>query len=102
MLPAPQEKTRFEKFKSFIGLSGGSIPSHDEIQKKSLEIYLMEHRKKICDCELSPSHLNIVQAANGIVRIFRQLFRQKIFQHFEMDWNSHQLPKASFDSYYKE
>ena len=95
MLPAPREKSRFERLKSFfIGLSSSNIPSHDVIQERSLEVYLTSHRKEICDCELSPSHLNIVQVANGVVHIFRQLFSQKIHQLYTSDWISEQLPKV--------
>lgn len=95
MLPAPQERSRFERLKNFLGLSSStSSPNHDDMQKKCLEIYLSLHRKMICDSELSPSRLTIPQAANGIVHIFRQLFTQKIHQYVTVDWVSHQLPKV--------
>ena len=88
----PQERSRYERLKSFLGFSS---TTHDGMQKKCLEMYLTNHRKMICDGELSPSQLNIPQAANGVVRIFRQLYTQNICQHFSSyTWISEQLPKV--------
>jgi hypothetical protein len=94
VLPAPQEKSRFERLKSYLGFSSSGSPNHDGMQKKCLEIYLAEHRKMICDGELSRSELNIPQAAKGVVRIFRQLYTQNIYQYFSYTWISEQLPKV--------
>ena len=95
VLPA-QEKSRIERFKSFFGFSSNG---HDDMQKKCLEIYLSDHRKKIGDGELSCSQLNIPQAANGVVHIFRQLYTQNIYQYYSDTWISEQLPKV-YNSYH--
>ena len=92
VLPTSQEKSRLGKFLAFFGWSGN--PSHDEMQKKCLDVYLTSHKETIRNCELSPSLSNIPQAANGIVHIFRQLFSQKIHQYMSNDWISPQLPKV--------
>jgi hypothetical protein len=69
------------------------------MQMKCLEVYLADHRKVICDGELSCSQLNIPQAANGVVRIFRQLYTQHIYQINSYTWISEQLPKVNHACY---
>lgn len=95
VLPAPQEKTRLERVKSFFGWSSDSSTNHEDMQKKCLEIYLSAPRKVICDCELSPTRLNIPQATKVVVRLFRQLHCQKIYHNdVTKRWFSYQLSQV--------
>lgn len=71
------------------------IPDHDSMQEKALEVYLDTYRKNLIECELS-HHLDIVQIAEHVYHIFKQLHKQKISESRESEWKAEKLPLVCF------
>ena len=56
-----------------------NIPNHDAMQEKCLYVYLENHYKILCDCELSK--LTITKVADEMFHIFQQLHSPLVFHH---------------------
>ena len=89
-------------FNFFVGQSSKEeamyVPDHDTMQEKALEVFLENYRSILVDCELS-HHLDIVQIAERITHIFRQLYLQRISEKRDTrNWIADKLPSVSIPS----
>lgn len=80
----------------FVGQSSKEealyVPDHDTMQEKALEVFLENYRSILVNCELS-HHLDIVQIAEKIAHICRQLYLQRISHN--TTWIADKLPAVS-------
>lgn len=95
----PETKTKsivIRTLNFFVGSKEDTlvVPDHDSMQEKAIYVYLDTYRTNLVECELSP-YMNIVQIAERITFIFKQLYEQKISESREDVWRANKLPQVN-------